>query len=164
MHSQGIIKMTERVELFKDWKLKTGSPASLPENVNFPDTGIAAIVPGTVHTDLSDERYIFVARLIDKSGKEICRECYFAGKWKHARLKNAIINKKISERTNGFFLTLTSDRLAIYVTLVHPEMSFADNALILLPKEKVPVRIIDQKPLQSKIDEIDILTLNQFLT
>ena len=114
-------------------------------------------------TDLSDDNYIFVARVIDKNGKEMCRECYFAGKWKHTGLEQAIIGKNISVQTDGSFLTLTSDKLALYVTLTHPELTFADNALILLPKEKISVRIIGHELLQSRVEEIDILMLNQFL-
>ena len=45
-----------------------------------------------------------------------------------------------------------SDKLALYVTLTHPELAFADNALILLPKEKISVRIIGHELLQSRVE------------
>ena len=50
--------MIERENLKKNWNLKIGSPALLPEHINFPVMGIPVEVPGTVHTDLLSQKLI----------------------------------------------------------------------------------------------------------
>ena len=112
---------------------------------------------------LSDKGTIFIARLSDNTGKEICRECYHSRQWKHTKLPKAAITKKMIINSQGASITLSSPRLALYVTLSHPDLVFTDNALILLPNEKFLVGITRGNLSQQKMAEINISCLNQFM-
>ncbi|MGE5401109.1 MAG: glycoside hydrolase family 2 protein [Ignavibacteriales bacterium] len=82
------------------------------------------------------EEGILVASLYDREKKLLSRNYHTEGEWKHQKLPNARLEVK-TDFTNH--IVVTAAKPAFFVTFQHPELTFSDNGLIILPDEEITV-------------------------
>ncbi|MFH1195687.1 MAG: sugar-binding domain-containing protein [bacterium] len=104
------------------------------------------------------EDQIVIATLFDAEGNYVAREFLVFKPWKYLTLPETKIKLNIKK----FEVELSVTKPAVFVDLDSPECEFSNRAMIILPGEKVFVKILNAKMTLNK-DQIQVRCLNQFI-
>jgi beta-mannosidase len=116
-----------------------------------------------INTLPADNNWIIIATLFDINKNIIHRNIYLEKEWKHIKLPEAGLSYNISQKSDGMFITLTTNKPAFFIDVQYPGFTFAERGFILLPGEVKQLEIIDRKDVEINRDLIKILSLNDYL-
>ncbi|MFA3784099.1 glycoside hydrolase family 2 protein [Melioribacteraceae bacterium 4301-Me] len=107
---------------------------------------------------------ILIATLFDKKGNKIYRTHFCFKEWKHLKLPKAKINLKLINNNNEQALIITTNKAAFFVDVIADNAIFSNRGMILLPREKCELKIEPKRNKRIKLDDIEVYSLNQFLS
>jgi beta-mannosidase len=108
-------------------------------------------------------KYILVASVFNKDDELVCRNFFVEQRWKDVKLPKPKIDIEIKYGVEAGYICLKSDLPAFFVDLYHPEISFLDRGLILLPGEQKTIMIKNKRNVPVEADDIELFVLNNYL-
>ena len=118
-------------------------------------------IPSTFLPD--DKNQILIATLFDKKNNILLRNYFIEGEWKHKNLCTAKIEYQFVKNNSSYCLKLTSDNIAFFIDVQHPECDFSDRGFILLPGEEKLLDISSRSGKKINLDQLEIYALNNYL-
>ena len=131
--------------------------------VNIADKGLIEINSILRKNLPDDENWVLTAVLYNESNQPVCRNYYLTKPWKHVKLKNSELKLKTPTGDNCTELILESNNSVFFVDIYHPQLTFSDRGLFILPGEQIKVKIIGEQIKPLRIEDIEINTLNAYL-
>ena len=117
-----------------------------------------------INDSLAQGRHILVATLYDEADQQINRNFYFASRWKYIRLPDPDIRFWSMPGRNDQVMLRSDNAVVFFAALIHPDLRFDENGIILMPGEPYPVSVSGNMSGPDQINKIKIFTLNQFLS
>ncbi len=105
-----------------------------------------------------DDR-ISVVSLWRDDGKLLSRNWWTALPYKYLRSRDPLLNLMVEKDQ----LYISAQRLALFVMLEHPALTFVENGFILLPGERRRVASVEKNRVMPELEEVRIWCLNYFL-
>ena len=118
-------------------------------------------VPQSVLPD--DKNQILIASLLDEKNNIMSRNYFINGEWKHKNLVPANIEFQLIKNNSYDCLKLTTDNIALFLDVQHPDAYFSDRGFILLPGEEKFLNISFRFDEKINFDQLEIYTLNNYL-
>ena len=107
---------------------------------------------------------MLIATLYDKSGRQLHRNFFFGSRWKYIRSVGSDIAIEVDPDNDKQLILKSGDALALFASLTHPQLRFDDNAVIMLPDERIMIGVSGEAGSHNQLMECKIFTLNNFLS
>ncbi len=115
------------------------------------------------NTNMKARDEIFVATLYDRDKNIVHRNLCNGERWKHIKFPKTSLKTKLIHKKHENVFHIKAEKTAFFVDLSGKELMFSQRGMIMLPGEKVSVRVETKHNNPPKLKEIKINTLNDFL-
>ncbi len=111
----------------------------------------------------NDKSVIHVATLYNMQGEIVHRTYLTLLPWKHLNLKSARVKKSLKKKNDEWFVLIKAKNPACFVDIIGKGLNFSPRGMIILPGEKIYVRVHSLSQREPDIRDISVYTLNDYL-
>ena len=112
----------------------------------------------------NQDNQILISSLLDVNNNLLSRNYFIEGEWKHKHLNKANIKYDLANINSEDYLKITTDKIAFFVDIQHPEYNFSDRGFILLPgEEKKLLKLSSHSGDKINLGQLEINILNNYL-